>query len=214
MFAVYNKGSVQFRSSADNLYTLDKVDELAGSRLKPDDDLYVYFDDYLKKSKSQVKDAHTSKALNSYKKIAKMDNKEVVYHVEDIMSKNPFSISEDATIKEGYELLREKKVSQIPIVTISNQIVGMVNKKIILNNIMDDYDNGKYFLKQKFRDVELPDFIATDPISDIRRVAKVMLKHRIDALPVVNSNDLLVGIVSKTDIIKAFSHIPDLQLWA
>jgi CBS domain-containing protein len=214
MFAVYNRGSVQFRSSADNLYTLDKVDELAGSRLKPDDDLYVYFDDYLKKSKSQVKDAHTSKALDSYKKIAKMDNKEVVYHVEDIMTKDPFSINENATIKEGYELLREKRVSQIAVVTDSHQIIGMVNKKIILNRIMDDYDNGKLFLKERFKDVELPEFVATDPISDIRRVAKVMLKHRIDALPVVNSNDILVGIVSKTDMIKAFSHIPDLQLWA
>jgi acetoin utilization protein AcuB len=58
------------------------------------------------------------------------------------------------------------------------------------------------------------EFISTDPISDIRRVAKVMIDFKHDAIPVVNSNDILVGIVSKTNIINAVSHIPNLKLWA
>ena len=37
---------------------------------------------------------------------------------------------------------------------------------------------------------------------------KLLLKR------VVEENDILVGIVSKTDIIKAISHLPSLQLWS
>lgn len=214
MFAVYNKGSVQFRSSADNLYSIDKVDGLASSRLKPDDELYIYFDDYLKGEKKKEGDSYTDKALNSYKKIAKLNTTERVYHVEDIMTKECIIIDQEATVLEAYQLLRERKISQLPVVTLSKQIVSIINKKIILNNIMDDFDRGKEFLNTKLKDITLPEFITTDPISDIRRVSKVMITHKIDAMPVVSENDLLLGIVSKTDILKALSHIPDLQLWA
>lgn len=213
MFAVYNKGSVQFRSTADNLYSIDKIDSLAGSRLKPDDELYQYLDDYIK-SKKEKGTSYTDQALSSYKKVAKMKTTDVVYHVSDIMTKECISINEDASIYEAYELLKENKISQVPIVTLSNQIVGLINKKIILNTMMDDIDNVKEILQYKLKELELPDYVATEAISDIRRVAKVMINHKIDAMPVVSDNGLLLGIVSKTDIIKALSHIPDLQLWA
>lgn len=213
MFAVYNKGSVQFRSTADNLYSVDKIDNLAGSRLKPDDELYQYLDDYIK-SKKEKDTSYTDKALSSYKKVAKMKTTDVVYHVADIMTKECITVNEDASIYEAYELLKENKISQIPIVTLSNQIVGLINKKIILNTLMEDLDNIKEILQGKLKELQLPEYVATEAISDIRRVAKVMISHKIDAMPVVSENGLLLGIVSKTDIIKALSHIPDLQLWA
>lgn len=213
MFAIYNRGSVQFRSSADNLYSVDTVDGLASSRLKPDDELYQVLDEYAKNKKKQG-NSYTDKALNSYKKIAKIETTDIVYHVSDIMTKECITINEDSTFQEAYELLKEHKVSQIPIVTISNKIVGLVSKKNILNKIMDDFDQGKSILQTKLKDSNLEEFVATEAISDIRRVSKVMISHRIDAMPVVANNGILMGIVSKTDILKALSHIPDLQLWA
>lgn len=44
MFAVYNNGSVGFRSTVDNLYSLKSLDAPNGVRLKPDDD--TLFQDY------------------------------------------------------------------------------------------------------------------------------------------------------------------------
>ena len=69
-------------------------------------------------------------------------------------------------------------------------------------------------LKKKIDDIKLLEIITADPISDIRRVAKVMVDFKLDAIAIVEENDILVGIVSKTDIIKAISHLPSLQLWS
>ena len=41
-----------------------------------------------------------------------------------------------------------------------------------------------------------------------------MVDFKLDAIAIVEENDILVGIVSKTDIIKAISHLPSLQLWS
>jgi len=209
MFAIYSNGSVKFRSTSDNLYTLDKVDALAESRHKPDDEIYVNFDNYLKKNQGYEK-----KALQSYKKIANLDTNEPVYHVSDIMTRECISINSKATINEAYTLLKEKQVSQIPIVTFANEIMSLINKKMILNLLIGDIDNSKIILQKKLDEIFLPELITTDPISDIRRVAKVMIKYKLDAIPVVDKNNVLVGMVSKTDIIKAISYIPNLKFWA
>jgi len=208
MFAIYNNGSVQFRSTSDNLYSIDSVDEAAESRLKPDDEFYHYL------GKQKKEEKYTSKAINSYKKIAKMDTNEIVYHVDDIMTHKCIVINKDKLVFDAYETLKEKQITQIPIVTKSGKIVNLISKKIILNLLMDDIINYKEILNTKLESLDLPQFITADPIADIRRVAKVMIERKLDAIPVVNQNDFLVGIVSKTDIIRALSYIPNLKLWA
>jgi CBS domain-containing protein len=41
-----------------------------------------------------------------------------------------------------------------------------------------------------------------------------MIDFNLNAMPVVNSLDILVGIVSRNDIVKAVASLPHLQLWA
>jgi len=211
MFTVYNNGSVQFRSSSDNLYNLRNVDKSAESRHKPDDEIYHSINSNTDKNKKQK---YNKESISSYKKIANMDTNQVIYHVTDVMTKDCITVNENSTLNDAYAILKEKNISQLPIVTHANKIVNIINKKTILNLLMEDFDNGKLILNKKLNDINLEDFITTDPISDIRRVAQVMIKNKTDAIPVVNKDDFLVGIVSKTDIIMAVSHIPDLQLWA
>ncbi len=208
MFAVYNNGSVGFRSTVDNLYSLKSLDAPNSVRLKPDDD--TLFQDY---TSGKKKDENKEKALNTYKKIANLDTTEKVYHVSEIMTKDCITLTNEFTIEEAYYTLKDNSLNQIPIITNAKKILGMINKKTILNLIIEDIDNAKEILDRKIDDIYLPELITTDPITDIRRVAKVMLDFKLDAIPVVDSEHYLLGIVSKTDIIKAVATIPKFELW-
>lgn len=208
MFAIYNNGSVGFRSTVDNLYELKKTDAPNSVSLKPDDD--DLFQEYLNSKKQKDE----QKAINVYKKVANIDTSEQIFHVKDIMTLEPKYIDNTLTVKEAYDKLKDIKVNQIPVLGFGKKIMGMINKKMILNLIMDDISNINNILNRKIEDLYLDEVITTDPVTDIRRVAKVMIDFRLDAIPVVNEEDILVGIVSKTDIIKAVSYIPKLQLWS
>ncbi|MGD9554441.1 MAG: HPP family protein [Arcobacteraceae bacterium] len=203
MFTIYNNGSVGFRSTADNLYNLKNIDESSESRFKPDEGL---INDFSNKKKDD--------ALNAYKKIANLDISEPVYHVKDIMSKEVITIDMNASLKEAYALLKEEGIGQIPITSYGKKIVGLLSQKFILNLLMEDLENYENILNKKIEDLFLPDMITTDPISDIRRVAKVMVDFKLEAIPVVDEEDILLGIISKTDLIKAISQLPKLQLWS
>ncbi|MDD2641188.1 MAG: CBS domain-containing protein [Arcobacteraceae bacterium] len=203
MFTIYNNGSVGFRSTADNLYNLKNIDESSESRFKPDEGL---INDFSNKKKDD--------ALNAYKKMANLDISEPVYHVKDIMSKEVITIDVNARLEEAYALLKEEGIGQIPITSYGKKIVGLLSQKFILKLIMEDLENHESVLNKKVEDLFLPDMITTDPISDIRRVAKVMVDFKLEAIPVVDEEDILLGIISKTDLIKAISQLPKLQLWS
>lgn len=163
---------------------------------------------------SEKNQNYNRNAIEQYKKIANMNNHEAVYHVRDIMTKECVTINFNKSLYEAYLLLKETKFSNIPVLTDLDTIDSIINKKTILNLLMNDIKNYETIFSQKLKEIQLPEFIITDPISDIRRVAKVMIEKKVDAIPVVNQNNYLVGIVSKSNIIQAVSHIPDLKLWA
>ncbi|WP_122893320.1 CBS domain-containing protein [Arcobacter peruensis] len=210
MFAVYNNGSVSMRSTADNLYDLKQIDSPSNIQLKPDDD--TLFQSYMDSKKNES--SNNQRALNIYKKMANIDTTEPVYHVKDIMTRDCATIDSKQTIKEAYDILKELNISQIPVVTFGKKIQGLINNKTILNLILENLDNTDEVLNRKIEDIYLPELITADPISDIRRVSKVMIDFKLNAIPIVDEEDIVIGIVSKTDIIKAVSNLPHLQLWS
>lgn len=216
MFAIYRNGSVGFRSTADNLYELKNTDPAFRADLKPDDD--TLFQELMnskdKKNGSKKEYSPQNAAINAYKKVANIDTSERIYHVEDLMSTNCITIDKYTTIEKTYEFLSEKNISQLPVISPENKIIGLINKRFILDLIMKEPEDFKHTLNKEIDSIYLPDLITTDPITDIRRVAKVMVDFRLGAIPVVDENDTLLGIVSKTDILKAVAHLPHLQLWS
>ena len=210
MFAVYNNGSVSMRSTADNLYDLKQIDAPSNIQLKPDDD--TLFQDYMDSKKNES--SNNQKALNIYKKMANIDTTELVYHVKDIMTRDCTTIDSKQTIKEAYDILKELNISQVPVVTFGKKIQGLIDNKTILNLILENLDNTDEILNRRIEDIYLPELITADPISDIRRVSKVMIDFKLHAIPIVDEEDIVIGIVSKTDIIKAVSYLPHLQLWS
>ena len=209
MFAIYNNGAVGFRSTSDNLYNLKNIEESQAIEFKPQEG---FIEDFTKLNSDNKK--QNENALNSYKKMANIDTSEIVFHVKDIMTKDCIYIDTKSTIQDAYNVLREFKIGQMPIVSFGKRIMGTIDKKMILNLLMDDLENSKNILEKKLEDLYLPQLITADPLTDIRKVAKVMIDFKLHAVPIVEENDILIGIVSKTDIIKAVSHIPQFQLWS
>jgi CBS domain-containing protein len=62
-------------------------------------------------------------------------------------------------------------------------------------------------------DVVNREIISTHSISDIRRIAKVLAHFHIDALPVVE-DEVLIGVVTRGDILRGFADNPKLNLYA
>lgn len=50
-------------------------------------------------------------------------------------------------------------------------------------------------------------------LTDIRRIARVMLDRDVDGVPIVNEAGVLLGFVSRSDILRAVVTDPPLSMW-
>lgn len=212
MFAIYNNNGLSFRSTIDNLYTLSNVDSIARVRNNTEEGLPK--DHSLKSRKKLYENQNIEGAKSVYKKMANIDTKEPVFHVQDLMTRDVISLNEENTLLEAYELMQEHEFRQIPVLNKDhNQLIGLVTQEFILDLLVGDLEFAQNIMERELSTFDFKEVITSDPITDIRRVAKVMVDFSLTAIPVVDQDDNLLGIVSRANILKAVANTPPMQIW-
>jgi CBS domain-containing protein len=155
--------------------------------------------------------------VDYYSKFYKRLNK-----VRDYMTTSVFSISPDELVIEAMRLLLENKVARIVVIK-NDKAIGIITGRDLLpltslvSSGFEKYDKKNQFgsniamssLKGILfvGDIMRSSLIIILGTEDLAVAAKIMIRNRISGLPVVDKNDKLKGIVTKTDILRAFSKI-------
>ncbi|NVJ53565.1 MAG: CBS domain-containing protein [Campylobacteraceae bacterium] len=219
MFAIYNKGGLNFRSTIDNLYSMSNVESVSEARNNTEEGLPK--DHSIKErnkgqgeNKNSFEQLLEKDAANTYKEIANIDTKEPIFHISDLMRTDVITLNTNNTVSEAYEIMEENEIRQIPILNPeNNKILGMVTHKVLLDYIFNDLEYAEHNAQKTLENIELREVITAHPLTDIRRVAKVMVDFSLTAIPVVDENDITKGIVSRANILRAVANTPPLQIW-
>jgi acetoin utilization protein AcuB len=118
--------------------------------------------------------------------------------IHSLMIPDPITITENASIQEAIELMKINSIRHLPVVGTGNRLKGFVT--------LADLKQG--FIPSMLGDVSLADLIIRDPIAvrpddDVEIAARLIYKHKIGGMPVIE-NHKLVGIITETDILRAF----------
>lgn len=155
----------------------------------------------------------------------------VMITVKEAMQKDVIKFKDVDTISYVANTLREKKISGAPIVDEDNKIMGIVSEGDIMRLIEVHSPNINLILPAPFDLIELPvrmrleldelaegiakasavlvgeimtkDVLKAKEDMSISDAAKLMDKHDVNRLPVVDDEDKLIGIVTRGDIIGA-----------
>ena len=136
-----------------------------------------------------------------------------LYHAEQIMQRNVISVFADDDAGDAWSTLHAHSIHQAPVLDITKRLVGIVSERDLLAVI--NIDGGRVIDSgaRQVRDVMITPVVSTVPVTDIRRIASVMLDNRVDGVPITNDSGNLVGFVSRTDILRAVIVEPPLSLW-
>lgn len=116
-------------------------------------------------------------------------------HIQALMSKDVRVIGADQTIQEAAVLMREGNYGMMPVGENDRMIGAISDRDIVLRAIAQGKDAST-----KVRDVMSPGIFWTYAEDSIETAAKLMSKHQIRRLPIVDANKRLVGIVSLGDL--------------
>jgi len=115
--------------------------------------------------------------------------------VRDAMTGDPRSIAPSASVVEAARLMREKHVGSLPI-TDDETLVGMITDRDITTRVVAEAADPK---TTSVGDVYSRDLISVEPNTDLDQALRLMARHQVRRLPVVE-NGRLVGIVAQADI--------------
>jgi acetoin utilization protein AcuB len=139
--------------------------------------------------------------------------RESVRHAYQVMSRSVLLLNGDDTVETAWLGLAARGVHQAPVWEPARGLVGLVSERELLTVIDLEGKTPTGGLQRLVREVMASPVICTDPVTDIRRIARVLLDTGLSALPVVDEAGGLAGIVSRGDILRAVLTDPPLSLW-
>lgn len=129
--------------------------------------------------------------------------------VKDIMTSDVVTVGEDQSMLEAREILRGKNLVSLPVTDDLKRIRGIITVDDIGkaspsdSSTLSRYEANYLLGRLKVKDVMRRTVVTVDADDTIEFVAYKLYKYRVNALPVVNNDNRLCGIVSRSDIFRS-----------
>jgi CBS domain-containing protein len=142
----------------------------------------------------------------------------------DIMTENVITIKKDSSIEDLSEVLLKNKISGVPVVDSDGKIAGIVTEAdiivqdtdlhfptyfkllggiIYLDSLNKFKDDLKRHLATKVEDIMVKKVRTITPDTTVSDIAELMLKLKVNRLPVVDEDSNILGIVTRADIVRS-----------
>ncbi|MEM3364465.1 MAG: CBS domain-containing protein [Candidatus Micrarchaeia archaeon] len=120
--------------------------------------------------------------------------------VSDLMRKEVVVIPDYATVRDAAIKMRDKDIGSVVIVK-DNHGIGILTDRDIVVRVVSSMKDPEMIL---VREIMSKNIISIDMDASINDAAALMVKHSIKKLPVTDKSGNLVGILTYTDLLRAY----------
>jgi acetoin utilization protein AcuB len=128
-----------------------------------------------------------------------------------MMTKDVATVTEDAPLSTAFQILHDRRHKVLPVVR-NGKLAGLLSEKLLAevrpskSTTLSVYELNYLMTRTKVKEVMLDfdDVYVTRPDALVEDAALAMYSMDIGSLPVVQKDKTLVGIITQTDIFKAF----------
>jgi CBS domain-containing protein len=116
--------------------------------------------------------------------------------IKDVMTSNPCTVDAGQSVAYAAKMMREEDVGLAPIVE-GDKLIGMLTDRDIAIRVVAE---GRSPDQVKVADVASKQVVTIDPQQDLDEALRIMGKHQVRRLAVVEEDGKLVGVVAQADI--------------
>lgn len=143
----------------------------------------------------------------------------------DLMTPNPLSIRQNATVKEAAAFLTDRGISAAPVIDNAGRAVGVLSRAdIVVHHRQETQFVPEFYQRidlaahadepfaegfqvenvdrSQVRDIMTPLVLAVSLNDTARKVVTRMLDEKVHRLFVVDGSDVLVGVISALDVLR------------
>ncbi|BDC35938.1 homocysteine biosynthesis protein [Candidatus Methanoliparum sp. LAM-1] len=129
-------------------------------------------------------------------KIKPMYQKKVNPMVKDLMARRVVFIEEDTSIEEAAKVLVRNGIDHMPVVSEAGRLTGIITSWDIAKSVA----KGSFY--KKVKDAMSKNVICIGPDDLVDVAARRLEQYNISAMPVINPNREVVGMISSSDLSK------------
>ena len=111
---------------------------------------------------------------------------------ENGMIADPVTLSKDHTLAEAKALMTNYKISGLPVVDKNNYLIGIITNRDVKYQENLDIKVEEIMTKENL--------ITSDKNTNLEKAKEILLKNRIEKLPIVDKKNKLVGLITIKDI--------------
>ena len=135
-----------------------------------------------------------------------------ILKVSNFMTQKVLTAHPNDGIRHTFFRMREDEVRHFPVLDDDNKLVGIISDRDLRRPDWVDeapYLSHIYNLDNDLnvKDLMSSNLIVAQTFESLHKVTKFLIEHRYGALPVLNKEDELVGILSATDLLQALEML-------
>jgi acetoin utilization protein AcuB len=133
--------------------------------------------------------------------------------VREQMSSPAVTIDKDAPFQEALKTMRDHKFRRLIVVNEHGKLAGIVSERDLLHaspspaTSLSVWEVNYLLWRLKIGDIMTHNVVTIADDAPIEQAASIMVARKIGGLPVLNAEGKIVGVITETDIFKAFVEL-------
>lgn len=160
-----------------------------------------------------------SQARKAYKKVTTLPSeREPAIAAHQIMSSPVISLSINTSIVEAWQIFRERRFRYIPVLSTTGKLIGILSDRALLRYAATTGNIPPYPLDSPQAKITIEplvklNVVTATPDTRIREIARLLIEKHMGVMPIMDRYDNLVGIITRSDILKTVVNHAPLELW-
>jgi len=138
------------------------------------------------------------------------------YKVKNYMTKKLVTCRKTDSLRFALNMINKNNISRLIVTDNKGKPEGIITTNNFLTH-SDYFSKGTtrtrdYLLPLKSQNLQVQDLLTDDLLTieegeDLAKAATLMIKNKISGIPVVDGKKNLVGVIDKSDIVRAFNYV-------
>ncbi|MFP4657689.1 MAG: CBS and ACT domain-containing protein [Desulfonatronovibrionaceae bacterium] len=134
------------------------------------------------------------------------------------MTTDVITVTPDTSMMKASKILKDKDIHRLPVVDDNGRLVGIVSDRDIKDaspskaTTLDVHELYYLLSEIKIKDIMTRNLHTIDSEATVEKAAVEMMDKKIEGMPVVDSEQKVVGIITDTDIFKVLIQISGVYL--
>lgn len=161
--------------------------------------------------------APRSRAMDAYAAVEQSRKPQIpVLPAHQIMRSPVTTLPATATLNEAWAVMHREQIHYLVLLDEQNELVGVVNDRHLLQEAAGvgtlSKEEGIDLAKTPIQRLVRAPLVTASPDTDVRDIARVMLAQKVRAMPILDEEGELLGLVTRSDLMLGLAN-QNLEVW-